>query len=398
MAPHSPHLVGALVIFFFAHGTWPLCLPTQLRQRAFGGVEELRRDCEKCMRNDANPIWEVHKTCTWDVAHALFEAIDKRQSEEVWFPSCSDELALRRLVGVIRHNAERLGLASVRNSHWPRTPAPRIELIYDETEAGSSSLAQSPAPRIELIYNETDASALSGYDYVQRSTELWVDEVLGRERLCPYTESKSKAAVGLPDVSPGPVEIVVCADGAASVTAQVWRSVADLVTQPETSVATVLIAVPGYDDDFDSFRTMCDELIEASLQAMDATSLVGRAWFHPKYDASKVHDHDERAVKPGHALPAAAVADYVGQYFPTSELSFSEIATFNDLVRQTPHATINLLRRSQLVAAQRAEKKRALSSNNGHKPNSLYARNVVHLAAQAHGRRKSNRQRQEEAQ
>lgn len=370
----APRLVAAIVISFFVRRSWPVCLPTQLRQRAFGGVKELRRDCEKYMRSDANPIWAAHKTCNWDVAHALFDAIERRQSEEVWFPSSNDELALRRLVGVVRHNAARLGLASVRSSHWPRTPAPRVELIYDEIEARNSS----------------------AYDGVQCSTEQWVDEVLGRERLCPYTESKSKAAVGLPDVSPGPVEIVVCTEGAASATAQVWRSVSDLATQPETSVATVLIAVPAYDDDFDSFSMMCDELIEASLQAMGVTPLVGRAWFHPKYDASKVHDHDERAFKPGHALPAATVADFVHQYYPKSDLSLSQIATFNDLVRRTPHATINLLRRSQLIAAQRAEKKRALVSNNGHKPNAVYARNVLHLAAQAQRRRNLRQQQQQQ--
>jgi 16S rRNA C967 or C1407 C5-methylase (RsmB/RsmF family) len=50
------------------------------------------------------------------------------------------------------------------------------------------------------------------------------------------------------------------------------------------------------------------------------------------------------------------------------------IAHANDAVRWTPHATINLLRRSQLSAAKKLE---AAAPNS--KPNAIYARNVLRI-------------------
>jgi len=60
-----------------------------------------------------------------------------------------------------------------------------------------------------------------------------------------------------------------------------------------------------------------------------------------------------------------------------SILEYDEIAKANDRVRQTPHATVNILRRSQLNAAAEYEK------NLGYKrpkPNSIYVRNTRRLA------------------
>jgi hypothetical protein len=70
------------------------------------------------------------------------------------------------------------------------------------------------------------------------------------------------------------------------------------------------------------------------------------------------------------------VEGFVNQYTNDSHKQPNQdtIARANDAVRWTPHATINLLRRSQLTAAKQVE---AASSNK--KPNAVYARNVLRI-------------------
>lgn len=68
------------------------------------------------------------------------------------------------------------------------------------------------------------------------------------------------------------------------------------------------------------------------------------------------------------------VKGFVEKYNTDSILDEAAIAHANDAVRWTPHATINLLRRSQLTAAKTLE---AAASNS--KPNAIYARNVLRI-------------------
>ena len=58
-------------------------------------------------------------------------------------------------------------------------------------------------------------------------------------------------------------------------------------------------------------------------------------------------------------------------------IEFDELSTSNNLVRHTPHATINILRRSQLNAA--AEYEKGLGARRP-KPNSIYVRNAIRLS------------------
>ena len=145
---------------------------------------------------------------------------------------------------------------------------------------------------------------------------------------------------------------------------------------PEEEVATSLLLAPAvYDNKFVEFAAVCDDLIEASVQVVHADQIVGRAWFHPNYNAACV---GHNTIIPGHALPATMVQGFIDTTMSesTGRPSLERVAQANDAVRWTPHATINLLRRSQLNAAKQVE-----ASSTNKKPNAIYARNVVKILA-----------------
>jgi hypothetical protein len=131
-----------------------------------------------------------------------------------------------------------------------------------------------------------------------------------------------------------------------------WLGVQALAQTWEEKTSTLPVVAPFfYDDQFLEFAETFDKLLEPSLQATGAEAIVGRALFHPTYDSDLI-GHDQ--VLPGHALPAKMVDGFLDRYLTEDESTdnkkkpdLTSIAKANDAVRWTPHATINLLRRSQ---------------------------------------------------
>ena len=136
-----------------------------------------------------------------------------------------------------------------------------------------------------------------------------------------------------------------------------------------------MVAPASYDNNFLAFASLCDKLIEPSVKATGADSIVGRAWFHPNYEAAAI---GHKMILPGHALPSTMVSGFIYKLGLDPQLTLipSDIALANDAVRRTPHATINLLRRSQLNAAKQLEAQMA-----NKRPNSVYAKNVIRILA-----------------
>ena len=216
-----------------------------------------------------------------------------------------------------------------------------------------------------------------------------------------------RAAVGLESVGVKEGPIVVrhaCTDirattsvhpsytAAALIANAFWKGVSEVANKSEEDVATFLIVGPSwYDSEFVEFAKTFDDLIEPSVQATQSQTIVGRAIFHSCYESALI-GHTE--LLPGHALPARMVAGFVDKYLtedderanskpecqphPTpnqrNRPDLESIEKANDAVRFTPHATLNLLRRSQLTASKIAEAESAKS-----RPNWIYARNVLRI-------------------
>ena len=290
-----------------------------------------------------------------EVAAVVLEAVARGDESTLWFPGVEDAAVVAAVAGVVAANAEALGCSAAAR-RWPSAPAPGVALSPSGGEATND------------MHDSTRASDGAAVEASLR----WVDDTLGALRLCPYTRGRARGAVGLEGVgvASGPVRAVAAAPGAANLAAAFFRAVGELTTTPERDLATTLLVSPAYDGDFLGFVGVCDGVVEPLVAATGAAAVVGRAWFHPSYEAAAV-GHD--ALKPGHALPSAVVRPFVEKYGAGDPPSDDALAAANDAVRRSPHATINLLRRSQLDAAQRLE---AALPPERRRPNRVYAANV----------------------
>ncbi|CAJ1936740.1 unnamed protein product [Cylindrotheca closterium] len=349
---------------------------------ALGQGDALKGDCQKQTVQGVF-YWEPDLTaCDHNLAARLFELVfAKQQGNDVslWLPKLDSEANLKSLVEIVNRNSERLGDLKLEVSSWPAAPATKLSLTWNTKNDQS--------------YNSKETTETTSSSQIQASiknTEKWVEEKLCGLSLCPYTSSLQKAAVGLGSagVAEGPIVIrhsaplLVKDDDrrmnpttAATLAHAFWQGVQELATLPEEEVATLLILAPTkYDDNFVEFAAIFDDLLEPSIQATGSENIVGRALFHPTYD-SKILGHQQ--LLPGHALPANMVDRFFDQYLSTMEGAkpdLESIANANDAVRWTPHATINLLRRSQLTAAKEVE-----AASPKKKPNWIYARNVLRI-------------------
>lgn len=379
------------------------------------GENSLRRDCENVTEIGGSSIddcfeWEKDAKEGYQVACCVFDAVARGPPEDaandarartVWFPSVNDSKMVSALAGVVCSNSARLGGVEAVADFWPNAPATKIELRWPPSLSANEKRTCSEVP-------------LSSIEAATEDTKRWVDNTLGRMSLCPYTRSMQHAAVGLNfvGVEEGPVGVRHASlpysergpgtvkssqreapTNAALLAAAFWNGVMELDSSPESDLSTLLVvAPPFYDACFVDFASTCDELLEPAVQATGADKIVGKAWFHPLYETSAI-GHEK--LLPGHALPSSMVEKFVDTYYcdgsvmkssnsrdikegtKALKLGPDDIRRANDEVRHTPHATVNLLRRSQLRAAKEAEATMAVK-----RPNAVYARNVVRIASE----------------
>jgi hypothetical protein len=347
-----------------------------LARWTLGQADSLQQDCQKATSITDKFYWESDLgDCNYQLALRVFQLVAERStttSTSIWLPKLDREQLLLPFVQVLNDNSKILGGLNVQTSSWPKTPATRLQLSWPAQEVGDTT-----------DDNEKDESFIQS---AIQATEEWVEEKLCKLRLCPYTYSLQRAAVGLESmgVKEGPIVVRHASFGsdknqpsAAVLALAFWQGVAELATKSEQQVATLLIVGPSlYDSQFLEFAAVFDNLIEPTVQATGAEKLVGRAIFHPTYEALLI-GHSQ--ILHGHALPAHMVEGFVNKYIVDQESqkrkpNLAEIAMANDAVRHTPHATINLLRRSQLQASKEAE-----AASVSKRPNWIYARNVLRI-------------------
>jgi hypothetical protein len=350
-----------------------LMMPPSARW-SLGQQDDLQKDCWQATEPDIAFSWEDgFDQCDYRLASRIFDILATGETTTVWLPRLDQAKRLDLLVQVLNKNAELLGGIQATTSTWPKTPATRIQISFQKettTSSEKSSSSENEAPSITAAI---------------QSTEKWVENTLCKIKLCPFTFSLKRAAVGLDmmGVQEGPIIVRHSGDDTSSITIPpaillaraFWHGVTELAETPESKVATLLIvAPPMYDLQFLEFSAVFDNLLEPSIQATGAEAIVGRAIFHPLYDSEQI---GHTSVLPGHALPASMVEGFLNKYAEEDNAEKPDrasIAKANDAVRWTPHATINLLRRSQLTAAKEAE---AAAANK--KPNWIYARNVLRI-------------------
>jgi hypothetical protein len=358
-----------------------------LNLNPFASRQSLREQCEE---RYPSSIWADNVTEGYEAAATVFGALLNASCSgdgaprQIWFPKMKETQMLSGLAESLNDNTERLGGWSASLERWPMTPTTGIFLTLVDG--------------IDLLRSKDLLDAMDQTEAVE-ATKHWVNNTLGRLGLCPHVASTTRAAIGLDSVgvSSGPVVVrhtmsaPLRSDDDNALTdamilgASFWNAVLDLARCPETDVATfLLIAPPAYDENFADFVATCDNLLERSCKAVRADSIIGKAWFHPRYNSSVV---GQDSILPGHALPAEMVTEFVHEYFGDVDgHGLAAVSRANDAVRHTPHATVNLLRRSQLQASKEAEAASlsSVSTNEGKQrrkkgPNSIYAQNVIRL-------------------
>ncbi|KAL7517052.1 hypothetical protein ACHAWX_006536 [Stephanocyclus meneghinianus] len=387
-----------------------------------GEGEHLRQSLEKHFRLQeslsgdpphSSLRWEPYLQGSCDVANVLFQEIvqvararyhcnsDSKNLDTqitsprvVSCPSMSRPTDLESIATVLRSDKCKmlLGLEDVAVELYPASPSPYLRLTFStvgKTQKNSVEGNETGVEGNESLHTISCEAAI-------HATKNWVDNFLGKYNLCPYTSSVSKAAVGLTTVGVpvGHVHVVAGSTNitddpkkrrrdyyilrAAELVNEFWSETVTLLKSPESDWATSLVVFPEFDNDFDSFVDVCDNVVQPIIAATSSTDYIGRAWFHPKYDADTV---GHTSVVPGHAVPHKMVQQFIDKVYGSlnlrgNKMTLSELAIANNKVRMTPHATINILRRSQLTAA--AEYKKGLGEKKP-KPNSIYVRNALKL-------------------
>ena len=352
--------------------------PSKILKKGLEEAALLQQSLEKhCNKNGVLLCWVPQITESYEVANMIFQEVALRSNYSrsskssclISFPCMTRQTDLGKLSSVLQSSKckQLLGIDSVECELYPKSPAPYIYMEFNGSIVGD-------------VTDEPTENAAS-------ATKRWLKEFLGKYRLCPYTSSASRAAVGLASVGVpvGGVHIQVVqretsATKAALIVSAFWAEVVTLMQSSQDEWATSLVVFPEYDNDFQSFFEVCDDIIEPTVVATQATEFIGRAWFHPQYDANQVGHTD---VIAGHAVPHKMVEGFMNSLNLESatengeRIEFEELVSSNNLVRHTPHTTINILRRSQLKAA--AEYEKGLGAKRP-KPNSIYVRNAIRLS------------------
>lgn len=339
---------------------------------AMGLLEELKDECLQVAK-DANAVCalEMEAKDEYQICRSVFDrmAQNSRTPLRIFFPKCSNfQGELEHMSLVLNENAAVLGGCVASVLHWPEAPASLLSIDWTQQQHPVSypNYQQDPCDMIETTKN---------------NCEQWVENTLCKHGLCPYTKSMNLGAIGLESfgIQSGRVilrhacdpqdELTLSSETsyAAVLASLFWRGVGDLIEKPETEVSTFLLCAPSfYDDDFQAFYTVLDNLIDKAGRF--SFSNVGRVWFHPKYTLSEVG-----YSKGGHTLPLDVVDSYMEDYLMkhpgVSRPEWDDMVRAHDQTRQTPHAIVNLLRGKQLMAAKANEQSRK----------HVYARNIIKL-------------------
>ena len=318
-----------------------------------GMTDVLRRECDDAaskVDGNSKSLFEIQVKEGHQLAKTVFGHIvscsEERKPSLIWLPSCANHQGeVERLTSVINENSDLLGGISASFAHWPEKPSTVISLSWSELDT-SYDLSN-------LFYNPESTEIV---EKAIQDTEQYVENTLVRLRLCPYTQSLQRAAIGLESVGvqSGPVSVRHAANifdhGSIPVTKKAspaailatlyWQGVTDLIEKPQQELATFLLVAPScYDEDFQEFLYVCDALIEKTVQL--SRGIVGRVWFHPKYSLQDVEQAG--TSRGGHAPPLEELR-FLFDKNSMARPSPDDMARAHDKTRQTPHATINLLR------------------------------------------------------
>lgn len=211
---------------------------------------------------------------------------------------------------------------------------------------------------------------------VKLAMQRWVDRILVKMEICPFTKSTTKSGQGLSDVGV-PVgriayhfsEAVPKKTSIPLLFSDTYEAIYGMIaTGPagKEGISSILLSAPGFDASFSTWAGVVFLILETTVSVAKAEPLIGIVCFHPQYKTP------DGTTFPGfgnmHSVPRLKKWLTESNKDLANMLTEEDIAAGGAFQRRTPFATINVLRAEQLEAA---EKKRSSTI--------LYSKNIERL-------------------
>ena len=124
----------------------------------------------------------------------------------------------------------------------------------------------------------------------ERRTKAWVNRLLVKLGVCPFTKSDSKSGQGLRDLGVPVANIMYRHSAALSeasddvylLMADTWDAISDMVAARPTGVSSILLSAPGYDDNFELWAGPIFAMLETCVGSLQAEEMIGVVCFHPQ--------------------------------------------------------------------------------------------------------------------
>jgi len=233
----------------------------------------------------------------------------------------------------------------------PRTVQAWCDVYNSVSETKASfAMIDSRVPVVDIPVQDTKPRLLVSDDSVARRMQSWVQRLLVEQGICPFTKSVSYSGQGLQDVGIRPAPIDYRTSTAVTPDQLLLDSLEALRDFDHSEDSSVLMSAPAFDDEWEYWSGPYFAQLQAALEASQATERIGVVCFHPRYQTP------DGSTWPGfghmHSVPRLL------KWSPSS--SWSEAAAGGAWQRRTPHAMLNLLRASQLAAAESKRKSSVL--------------------------------------
>ena len=192
-------------------------------------------------------------------------------------------------------------------------------------------------------------------DQVRARLRHWVDRVLVKYRMCPFTESSKVSGVGLEEFGVTPAEIRYVETNAATLPdllANFWQAVDSMLTEGEKEISSIVMACPSWDNRWSAWYEDVFPLLEESVIVAKLSRTLGIVCFHPNYVTPS--ETFLRKHRFGHMHPPRKLAAWLERSDSAlaSKLSLPQLNWAGSYQRRSPHAMINILWSHQLELAE----------------------------------------------
>jgi hypothetical protein len=284
------------------------------------------------------------------------------------FPRAQHPITVRQFVDLVDFVRQHHHVAPDEDDDDDSSPPP-LEASYEEIDGMPAVrfFCSTPNNTATTLNNKIDKKQQPQQNYnastIERRIQAWVNRVLVKLQICPFTKSVKYSGQGAgPSVPVASIYYGTShAQTVSQILADIWRCMDDMLVAGPTNISSILLAAPNFDDRFPLWSGVVFTVLEHSVMAARATDTLGVVCFHPLYqtpDGSSFpgFGHMHSVTRLQRWCNAAADNDNDDNNDNDSLITMTidrrQAAAGGAWQRRTPHAVINVLRAEQLIAAE----------------------------------------------